>query len=151
MVKWPPLVGTRTGGGGWMVTASLTIPLSLIDIQILTETREPLVRWIHDKDIFQVITSFIGLRCGIHCGRVTKPHLCGTFAIKRWQSMLILHWHAFPNNVLFAYQTSTNPLSTNYGILSKQREHGDGPPLLCMIFLGLELSSTIALTGSKPC
>ena len=64
---------------------------------------------------------------------------------------LALRRPRFPSNVHFASQIQANQLSIHFGTASKQGEHGDGPLLLCTLFMGLELAIMIVLIGSKPC
>ena len=74
--------------------------------------------------------------------------------VPQWYLMnrgLVLRRLLSPNNVPFASQTQGKQSNTNLRIAFKLGGHGDGPRLLHMNFVGLELATMIVLITNKPC
>ena len=100
------------------------------------------------------IIGSIDPKCGTLSAPVKKLHSCGPFGIRLWQPMSgrpKLLRPLFPNNAHFSSRTLVNQSSTNFGTVSKQGGHGNGPYSSCMNSVGLERVITIASIGSKHC
>ena len=62
---------------------------------------------------------------------------------------LALHLPPFSNNAPFVSLTRVSLSNTNFGTVFKLGGHGDGPPTLCMNFVGLGQATMITLIGKK--
>ena len=152
--KWLPWVGTPTGGAGPTGTNFLITPQSLAEKYLVVGTLELRAWRKNGKVTSRPIIGSIDPKCGTLSAPVKKLHSCGPFGIRLWQPMSggpKLLRPLFPNNAHFSSRTLVNQSSTNFGTVSKQGGHGNGPYSSCMNSVGLERVITIASIGSKHC
>lgn len=135
--KWPLLDRTHIDGGGRTTGDFLSTLLKNVTNLLPIVTRVSHVRGISDKIISPAITSFIGHKFGTHFGRVKKSCLCGLFGTNRSPLMSggpASHRHPFLSNTCFVSCTLANPLSINFGIISKLGGRSVGLLVSCTSF-----------------
>lgn len=119
-------------------------------------TRVPHARQTNGRATSRVTIDSIGHKYRTRSGPEKKPRSFGQFGTKRLLLMsggLALHRPASISKqcVFFASLTLANRSNTDFGIALKPEGHGNGPHVLCMNCVGLELVTMTILIGSNFC
>lgn len=155
MVNWSFLVGIQIGKGRLMGAIFLTTPLRMAVTLPLIWAWRPPVRLIIGNVTFYVTIGSTGR------AQVWDPLRSGkevAFVWSIWHKAVdVNEWRAriapasISKQCVFAFLIPVSQSSTNFGIVFKQEEGKDGPRVLCINFVGLDLVTMIVSIGNKFC